>query len=96
MYAALQINEILREIFIHIHKDEDSHKTAYHAAFVCKQFSPHALDVLWFSLDTLVPLIALIPSSITTPDLVSVVSRLSNQANEVLGVSLLYCCSNKG
>lgn len=73
MYAALRINDILREIFIHIHEDSHSHKTAYHAAFVCKQFSPHALDVLWFSLDALAPLVALIPNSIIAPDSVSTV-----------------------
>ncbi|KAF5329587.1 hypothetical protein D9619_009427 [Psilocybe cf. subviscida] len=79
MHAALRINDILREIFIYIQEDEDSNKTAYRAAFVCKQFLPHALDVLWFSVETLGPLIALIPYSTTTSTSLSFTTLLNKE-----------------
>lgn len=82
MHAALKINDILREIFIHIREDDDSKKTTYCAAFVCKQFSLHALDVLWFSLETLRPLIALIPNSTAPSYSVSAVCYLCYGADK--------------
>ncbi|KAF5329591.1 hypothetical protein D9619_009423 [Psilocybe cf. subviscida] len=68
MHAVLKTKDILREIFRHLRPDVlDSDKndaaTPYHAALACKQFLPHALDALWFSMDTLLPLLALIPNS---------------------------------
>lgn len=65
MHAALKLNETLREIFGHIYGTPDAKRDLYHAALVCKPFLPHALDVLWYSIDTLRHLIALIPHTST-------------------------------
>lgn len=67
MHAALNITEILREIFAHISAITVHRRDLYHAALVCKQFLPHALDMIWHSIDThtLRHLIALIPHTST-------------------------------
>ena len=36
-------------------------RTLFSAALVCQAFCPHALDQLWWTLDKLVPLLALLP-----------------------------------
>ena len=36
-------------------------RTLFSAALACQAFCPHALDQLWWTLDKLVPLLALLP-----------------------------------
>lgn len=64
MHTALKTDDILSEIFSHVRRYASKDTlTPYHAALVCKQFLQHALDALWFSMDTLEPLKALIPET---------------------------------
>ena len=64
--------DILREVFnwlnpSKIRSSVDSgerkvlKRTLFSAALACQAFCPHALDQLWWTLDKLVPLLALLP-----------------------------------
>jgi hypothetical protein len=67
MHIALRTDDILQEVFGHLRAHYVSEKrdiaTLYRAALACKHFLPHALDALWCSVDTLEPLLYLIPRS---------------------------------
>lgn len=68
MHVALETDDIICEIFGHVRRYASKDTlTPYHAALVCKGFSPHALDALWFSMKTIETLKALIPDTLKVP-----------------------------
>lgn len=63
---ALAISEIIREVLSHIRPDapdnrDDHYRSLLSAALCSRYFSSIALDALWRQLDSLLPLIKLLP-----------------------------------
>ena len=61
MHHALEIQEILSNIFGHFSRSESSHLLAL--AITCRAFKEPALDVLWADLDNLSPLVRCLPEA---------------------------------
>ena len=61
-YSFLKNSELMAMTFFHLKNEYKSYQYLFNAALTCKDFLEVALDALWEELDSLVPLLKLLPS----------------------------------